>query len=106
MVRQEYLGETDMVDAYFEDPNEITINTTGFNSTSTITSTEHGLETGDAITYNNAAEKVKVDTTNFTSTVSITAESHGFTTGDPIVYKAGGNLPINGLTDGTTYFCN
>ena len=34
-----------MVDAYFEDPNEITINTTGFNSTSTITSTEHGLET-------------------------------------------------------------
>ena len=92
-----------MVDAYFEDPNEITINTTGFNSTSTITSTEHGLETGDAITYN-AAEKVKVDTTNFTSTVSITAESHGFTTGDPIVYKAGGNLPINGLTDGTTYF--
>ena len=96
-------GETDMVDAYFEDPNEITINTTGFNSTSTITSTEHGLETGDAITYN-AAEKVKVDTTNFTSTVSITAESHGFSTGDPIVYKAGGNLPINGLTDGTTYF--
>ncbi len=96
-------GETDMVDAYFEDPNEITINTTGFNSTSTITSTEHGLETGDAIIYN-AAEKVKVDTTNFTSTVSITAESHGFTTGDPIVYKAGGNLPINGLTDGTTYF--
>ena len=25
-------------------------------------------------------------------------------TADPIVYKAGGSIPISGLTDGTTYF--
>ena len=68
-----------------------------------ITSTEHGLETGDAVTYN-AAEKVTVDTTQFNSTITITANDHGFSTADPIVYKAGGSIPISGLTDGTTYF--
>ena len=35
----------------------ITVNTTSINAAQTITSTEHGLETGDAVTYN-AAEKV------------------------------------------------
>ena len=79
------------------------MNTTGLNGTQTITSTEHGLETGDAITYN-AAEKVTLDTTQFNTTVTITAPNHGFSTQDPIVYKAGGSIPISGLTDGTTYF--
>ena len=96
-------GEKDLIKAYFEDPNELTVNTTSFSNTSTITSTEHGLRTGDAVVYN-AAEKVTVNTTGFSSTTSIIAESHGFTTGDPIVYKAGGNLAISGLTDGTTYY--
>ena len=96
-------GEKDLLTAYFEDADPITINTTSLNGTQTITSTEHGLETGDAIKYN-AAEKVIVDTTKFNSTVTVTAQSHGFSTGDPIMYKAGGSIPISGLTDGTTYF--
>ena len=96
-------GEKDLLTAYFEDADPITINTTGLNATQTITSTEHGLETGDAIKYN-AAEKVTVDTTQFSSTVTITAPNHGFSTQDPIVYKAGSSLPISGLTDGTTYY--
>ena len=96
-------GESDLLTAYFENADPITINTTSLNGTETITSTEHGLETGDAVTYN-AAEKVSVDTTQFNSTVTITANNHGFSTQDPIVYKAGGSLPISGLTDGTTYF--
>ena len=58
-------GESDLLTAYFEDADPITINTTSLNGTETITSTEHGLETGDAVTYN-AAEKVTVDTTNST----------------------------------------
>tara|TARA_X000000950_G_scaffold109117_1_gene137549 strand:- start:811 stop:4629 length:3819 start_codon:yes stop_codon:yes gene_type:complete len=96
-------GEKDLLTAYFEDANPITINTTSLNTTQTITSTEHGLETGDAVTYN-AAEKVTVDTTQFNSTITITAANHGFSTQDPIVYKAGSSQPISGLTDGTTYF--
>ena len=96
-------GENDLLTAYFEDADPITINTTSLNATETITSTEHGLETGDAVTYN-AAEKVTVDTTQFNSTVTINAENHGFSTQDPIVYKAGGSLPISGLVDGTTYY--
>ena len=96
-------GEKDLLTAYFEDADPITVNTTALNGAQTITSTEHGLETGDAVTYN-AAEKVSIDTTQFNSTVTITAENHGFSTADPIVYKAGGSLPISGLTDGTTYF--
>ena len=96
-------GEKDLLTAYFEDAKPININTTSLNGTQTVTSTEHGLETGDAITYN-AAEKVTVDTTQFNSTITITAENHGFSTQDPIVYKAGGSIPISGLTDGTTYF--
>ena len=96
-------GETDLLTAYFEDADPITVNTTSLNGAQTITSTEHGLETGDAVTYN-AAEKVTVDTTQFSSTITITAENHGFSTQDPIIYKAGGSLPISGLTDGTTYY--
>ncbi len=96
-------GEKDLLTAYFEDADPITVNTTSLNGAQTITSTEHGLETGDAVTYN-AAEKVTVDTTQFNSTITITANNHGFSTADPIVYKAGGSLPISGLTDGTTYF--
>ncbi|MAI60770.1 MAG: flagellar hook-associated protein FlgK [Rickettsiales bacterium] len=96
-------GEKDLLTAYFEDADPITVNTTSLNGAQTITSTEHGLETGDAVTYN-AAEKVTVDTTQFNSTITITANDHGFSTADPIVYKAGGSIPISGLTDGTTYF--
>ena len=96
-------GEEGKVTAYFENPDPITIDTTSLTAASTITSTEHGLETGDAITYN-AAEKVIVDTTNFSSTTTILANNHGFSTGDPVVYDAEGNLAIAGLTDGTTYF--
>ena len=96
-------GEKDLLTAYFENADPITVNTTSLNGAQTITSTEHGLETGDAVTYN-AAEKVTVDTTQFNSTITITANNHGFSTADPIVYKAGGSLPISGLTDGTTYF--
>ena len=96
-------GEDDLLTAYFEDRDPITINTTSLNGAQTITQTEHGLETGDAIKYN-AAEKVTVDTTQFNSTVTIKAPGHGFTTADPVVYKAGGSLPISGLTNGTTYF--
>ncbi len=96
-------GEKDLLTAYFENADPITVNTTSLNGAQTITSTEHGLETGDAITYN-AAEKVTVDTTQFNSTITITANNHGFSTADPIVYKAGSSLPISGLTDGTTYF--
>ena len=96
-------GEEGKVTAYFENPDPITIDTTSLTAASTITSTEHGLETGDAITYN-AAEKVIVDTTNFSSTSTILANNHGFSTGDPVVYDAEGNLAIAGLTDGTTYF--
>ena len=79
-------GEKDLLTAYFENADPITINTTSLNGTETITSTEHGLETGDAVTYN-AAEKVTVDTTQFNSTITITANDHGFSTADPIVYK-------------------
>ena len=96
-------GEKDSLTAYFENADPITVNTTSLNGAQTITSTEHGLETGDAVTYN-AAEKVTVDTTQFNSTITITANDHGFSTADPIVYKAGGSIPISGLTDGTTYF--
>ena len=96
-------GEDGLLTAYFENPSALTIDTSSFNSTSTITKTEHGLNTGDAIIYN-AAEKVSVDTTNFSSTSSISATAHGFSTGDPVIYKANGSLPINGLTDGTTYY--
>ena len=63
-------GEKGLVTAYFENPDPITINTTGLNGTQTITSTEHNLKTGDAIKYN-AAEKVTVDTTDFNSTNTI-----------------------------------
>ena len=96
-------GEKDLLTAYFEDAEPITVNTTSLNGTQTITSTEHGLETGDAITYN-AAEKVTIDTTQFNSTITITANDHGFSTADPIVYKSGSSIPISGLVDGTTYF--
>ncbi len=96
-------GEEGKVTAYFENPDPITIDTTSLSAATTITSTEHGLETGDAITYN-AAEKVIVDTTNFSSTTTILANNHGFSTGDPVVYDAEGTLAIAGLTDGTTYF--
>ena len=96
-------GEEGKVTAYFENPDPITIDTTSLSAASTISSTEHGLETGDAITYN-AAEKVIVDTTNFSSTTTILANNHGFSTGDPVVYDAEGSLAISGLTDGTTYF--
>ena len=70
--------------------------------TDTITSTEHNLKTGDAITYN-AAEKVTVDTTNFSSTNTISV-ANDFSDNDPVVYKKGGSFPISGLVDGTTYF--
>ena len=96
-------GEKDLITAYYEDKDALTIDTTSFSNTSTITSTEHGLKTGDAVIYN-AAEKVIVDTRNFSSTSSITSTAHGFSTGDPVVYVANGSLPINGLTSGTTYF--
>ena len=96
-------GEKDLITAYFEDKDALTIDTTSFSSTTTITSTEHGLKTGDAVIYN-AAEKVIIDTTNFSSTSSITSTAHGFSTGDPVVYVANGSLPINGLTSGTTYY--
>lgn len=96
-------GEKDKITAYFEDKKAITVNTTSFSNTSTISSTEHGLKTGDAITYN-AAEKVSVDTTSFSSTTNITSLSHGFSTGDPIVYTAKGSQATNGLVSGTTYF--
>ena len=96
-------GEEGKLTAYFENPDPITVNTTTITGSSTITNTEHGLETGDAITYN-AAEKVIIDTTNFSSTTTISANDHGFTTGDPVIYDAEGNLPITGLTDGTKYF--
>ena len=96
-------GEENLLNAYFDDPDPITINTTSLNGTQTIPSTEHGLETGDAVVYN-AAEKVIVDTTQFNSTVTITAPNHGFSTQDPVVYKAGSSIPISGLTSGTTYF--
>lgn len=96
-------GEKDLLSAYFENKNALTVDTSSFSNTSTITSTEHGLKTGDAIVYN-AAEKVTVDTTQFNNTSSINAVAHGFSTGDPIVYKANGSLPINGLISGTTYF--
>ena len=53
-------GETDLLTAYFEDACfSITVNTTSLNGAQTITSTEHGLETGDAVTYN-AAEKLQL----------------------------------------------
>ena len=96
-------GEKDLITAYFEDKDAVTIDTTSFSSTTTITSTEHGLKTGDAVVYN-AAEKVIIDTTNFSSTSSITSTAHGFSTGDPVVYVSNGSLPINGLTSGTTYY--
>ena len=96
-------GEEGKLTAYFENPDPITVNTTTITGSSTITNTEHGLETGDAITYN-AAEKVIIDTTNFSSTTTILANDHGFTTGDPVIYDAEGNLAITGLTDGTKYF--
>ena len=96
-------GEKDLITAYFEDKDALTIDTTSFSSTTTITSTEHGLKTGDAVIYN-AAEKVIIDTTNFSSTSSITSTAHGFSTGDPVVYVSNGSLPINGLTSGTTYY--
>ena len=62
-------GEKDLLTAYFENADPITVNTTSLNGAQTITSTEHGLETGDAVTYN-AAEKVTVDTTQFNSTIT------------------------------------
>ena len=96
-------GEEGKVTAYFENPDAIAIDTTSLTGVSAISSTEHGLETGDAITYN-AAEKVIVDTTNFSSTTTILANNHSFSTGDPVVYDAEGSLAISGLTDGTTYF--
>ena len=96
-------GEKNLITAYFEDKDALTVNTSSFSNTSTITYTEHGLKTGDAVVYN-AAEKVIVDTSNFSSTSSITSNSHGFTTGDPVVYVANGSLPINGLVSGTTYY--
>ena len=85
-------GEKDLITAYFEDPDPITINTTTLRGTQTITSTEHNLKTGDAITYN-AAEKVTVDTTNFSSTNTISV-ANDFSDNDPVVYKKGGSFPI------------
>ena len=96
-------GEQGKLTAYFENPDEITVNTTSLTGTNSISSPEHNLETGDAITYN-AAEKVIVDTTNFSSTTTILANAHGFSTGDPVIYDAEGALAITGLTDETTYF--
>ena len=78
-------GEKDLVTAYFENPDPITVNTTGLSGTQTITSTEHNLKTGDAIKYN-AAEKVTVDTTNFSSTNTISV-ANSFSNNDPVVYK-------------------
>ncbi len=95
-------GEKGLLTAYFEDPKPIIVNTTGLGGVDTISSTEHNLKTGDAITYN-AAEKVTVDTTNFSSTNTISV-ANSFTDNDPVVYKKGGSLPISGLVDGTTYF--
>ncbi len=95
-------GEENLITAYFENPDPITINTTSLNGTETITSTEHNLKTGDAIKYN-AAEKVIVDTTNFESTSTISI-ANNFSDNDPVVYNSGGSLPISGLVDGTTYF--
>ncbi len=95
-------GEKDLVTAYFENPDPITVNTTGLGGTDTITATEHNLKTGDAVTYN-AAEKVTVDTTAFNSTNTISI-ANDFANNDPVVYKKGGSLPISGLVDGTTYF--
>ena len=88
-------GEKDLITAYFENPDPITINTTALGGTNTITSTEHNLETGDAIKYN-AAEKVIVDTTNFASASTISIPND-FTNNDPVVYNAGGSLPFQGL---------
>ena len=96
-------GETKLINAYFEDKDALTVDTSSFSNTSSISYTEHGLRTGDAVTYN-AAEKITVDTTNFNSTSSITSNSHGFSTGDPIVYTAKGSQAINGLVSGTTYY--
>ncbi len=95
-------GEKDLLTAYFENPDPIKINTTALGGTQTITSTEHNLETGDAVTYN-ASEKVAIDTTAFSSTNTISV-ANDFTNNDPVVYKKGGSLPISGLVDGTTYF--
>lgn len=95
-------GEKDLLTAYFENPEPITVNTTGLGGVDTITSPEHNLKTGDAVTYN-AAEKVTVDTTTFNSTNTISV-ANDFTNNDPVVYKKGGSLPISGLVDGTTYF--
>ncbi len=95
-------GEKNLITAYFENPDPITIDTTALGGTDTITATEHNLKTGDAITYN-AAEKVTVDTTSFSSTTTISV-ANSFSDNDPLVYKAGGSLPISGLTDGTTYY--
>ncbi len=95
-------GEKDLLTAYFENPEPITVNTTGLGGVDTITSPEHNLKTGDAVTYN-AAEKVIVDTTTFNSTNTISV-ANDFTNNDPVVYKKGGSLPISGLVDGTTYF--
>ena len=36
-------GESDLLTAYFENADPITINTTSLNGTETITSTEHGF---------------------------------------------------------------
>ena len=96
-------GEKDRITAYFEDPDKLTFNTTSLNGADTLTVTEHGLETGDAVTYT-PAERITIDTTAFNSTVTINAPGHGFSTQDPVVYKAGSSTPISGLTDGTTYF--
>ena len=95
-------GENDLLTAYFENPDPIKINTTALGGTETITSTEHNLETGDAVTYN-ASEKVTVDTTAFNSTDTISV-ANDFSNNDPVVYKKGGSIPISGLVDGTTYF--
>ena len=89
-------GEKDLVTAYFENPDSITVNTTGLGGTDTITATEHNLKTGDAVTYN-AAEKVTVDTTAFNSTNTISV-ANDFANNDPVVYKKGGSLPISGLS--------
>ena len=95
-------GEKGLLTAYFENPEPITINTTGLGGTTTISSTEHNLKTGDAVKYN-AAEKVTVDTTGFSSTNTISV-ANNFSDNDPVVYKKGGSLPISGLVDGTTYY--
>ena len=39
-------GEKDLITAYFENPDPITINTTALGGTNTITSTEHNLKLG------------------------------------------------------------